>query len=251
MLKPSADGGTRSIASARYGAALASVMMTMEMDSPLPLPLPALLRNTALEISRLAQEPVSIDVAKLRARCKQLVGELAAALAARNAPGDVARDALYMQCGLLDEAVLAHLPPESRPQWGAFPLQVERFNQHDAGEHVFERLALRMHETPFNAELLACYATVLGLGFKGRYARDGDAQCSAIMRTLNAFLATQGPTEDEALVVNTTRARGLDWLYRLSPWVIAVLASTACAILFMLIALGLAAPVSQLLTAKT
>ncbi len=119
-------------------------MMTMQMDRPLPLP--ALFRNTALEISLLAQEPVSIDVAKLRARCKQLVGELAAALAARNVPDDVARDALYMQCGLLDEAVLAHLPPENRPQWGAFPLQVERFNQHDAGEHVFERLA--------------CYATV-------------------------------------------------------------------------------------------
>ncbi|MFP3675368.1 DotU family type IV/VI secretion system protein, partial [Bacillus sp. SIMBA_031] len=62
----------------------------------------------------------------------------------------------------------------------AQPLQVEQFGEHDAGKHVFDRLSERMREAPPNIELLECYATVLGLGFKGRYAREGELQRTLI-----------------------------------------------------------------------
>ena len=159
------------------------------MTTLTPLPLVALLRNTALEVSLLAQGAATVAVPQFRQRCLALVQEFENALEVRHASADVRHDALYAQCGLLDETVLMHLPEEIRSQWEAHPLQVERFGKHDAGEHVFNRLSERMREAPPNVELLECYATVLGLGFKGRYAREGDSQRTAVIKALSDQLA--------------------------------------------------------------
>lgn len=215
------------------------------------LPLSALLRNTALEAALLAEGATTTNVDSLRAQCRQLIDDFAAALEARKVPADVASDALYMQCGLLDEMVLAHLPAEVRPQWEARPLQVERLSKHDAGEYVFERLAVRMREAPPDIELIECYATVLGLGFCGRYARDGDTQRNEIIRALNDLLAKHSPAEEPGLVVDASHTRVRDWLYRLSPWAIAGLACAAAAIVFVLIGQGLDLQAAHLLAAKT
>ncbi|WP_233874892.1 DotU family type IV/VI secretion system protein [Paraburkholderia adhaesiva] len=215
------------------------------------LPLCALLRNTALEISQLAQGATTNDVEDLRVQCRRLTDDFASALDARKVPVEVARDALYMQCGLLDETVLAHLPLESRPLWEAKPLQVERYGEHDAGEQVYNQLAVHMREAPPNVELLECYATVLGLGFQGRYAREGASQRAAIIRSLNERLANLTPSEDSGLIVDATRTHRFDWFYRLSPWAIAGLVCAAGAIVFVLIGQGLDLQVSHLLAAKT
>ena len=214
-------------------------------------PLSALLRNTALETSLLAQEAAATNVDQLRAQCRQLIERFETALDARKVPADVARDALHMQCGLLDEMVLAHLPAEVRPQWEARPLQVERLGRHDAGDYVFDRLAVRIREAPPDIELLECYAIVLGLGFRGRYSRDGEAQLAETLRALSGLLKKHVTSGDMELVVDAARTRSRDWLYRLSPWAIAGLACAATAIVFVLIGQGLDLQVSHLLTAKT
>lgn len=216
-----------------------------------PLPLSALLRNTALEISQFAQDTTTDDVEDLRAQCRKLTEDFASAMEARKVPVNVARDALYMQCGLLDESVLAHLPAQSRPLWEATPLQVERYGEHDAGEQVYSRLAERMREARPNVELLECYATVLGLGFQGKFAREGASQRAAIIRSLNERLEKLSPSSDSGLVVDATRTHRFDWFYRLSPWAIAGLVCAAGVIVFVLIGQGLDLQVSHLLSAKT
>ncbi|MCP3723248.1 DotU family type IV/VI secretion system protein [Paraburkholderia sp. CNPSo 3272] len=221
------------------------------MTSGRPLPLCALLRNTALEISQLAQGGTTDDVEDLRVQCRRLTDDFASAMEARKVPVDVARDALYMQCGLLDETVLAHLPAESRPLWEATPLQVERYGEHDAGEQVYSQLAARMRAAPPNVDLLECYATVLGLGFQGRYAREGAAQRAAIIRALNEQLGKLTPGEESGLVVDATGTHRFDWFYRLSPWAIAGLVCAGAAIVFVLIGQGLDLQASHLLSAKT
>ncbi|MCP3708655.1 DotU family type IV/VI secretion system protein [Paraburkholderia sp. CNPSo 3274] len=221
------------------------------MTTGSPLPLCALLRNTALETSQLAQGATTDDVEDLRVQCRKLTDDFASAMEARKVPVDVARDALYMQCGLLDETVLAHLPAESRPLWEATPLQVERYGEHDAGEQVYSQLAARMREAPPDVELLECYATVLGLGFQGKYAREGAAQRAAIIRALNEHLGKLTPGEESGLVVDATRTHRFDWFYRLSPWAIAGLVCAGAAIVFVLIGQGLDLQVSHLLSAKT
>ncbi|MFL9996517.1 DotU family type IV/VI secretion system protein [Paraburkholderia sediminicola] len=221
------------------------------MTTLAPLPLVALLRNTALEVSLLAQGATTESVAQLRQRGLALVKEFESALEERHASADVRHDALYAQCGLLDETVLVHLPEEVRAQWEAQPLQVERFGEHDAGEHVFDRLSERMREVPPNVELLECYATVLGLGFKGRYARDGDLQRAAVVKSLSDLLARYTTKDDDGLIVDAARTRGLDWLYRLSPWAVAGLACAAAVIVFVVVGQALDLQLSHLLSAKS
>src|SRR5471032_506448 len=65
-----------------------------------------LLRDTALQVSMLNQGGIAEPVPILRKRCIELVMEFAATLEQRGIAADVREDALYAQCGLLDETIL-------------------------------------------------------------------------------------------------------------------------------------------------
>ncbi|SDR49259.1 type VI secretion system protein ImpK [Burkholderia orbicola] len=191
-----------------------------------------LLRDTALLVTTLTSGGRTQDAVALRARCKQLVEQFASALRHRGFPDDVRNEALVAQCGLLDEAALRHLPGESRSAWEREPLQVEQFNLHEAGERVFERLETRMREPAPPVALLECYSAILGMGFVGRYARDGEAKRIALIASLNARLETLRPSPDRPFIADRVGRRMSDWFYRLSPWAIAGLACVAAAIVW-------------------
>ncbi|WP_246541329.1 DotU family type IV/VI secretion system protein [Collimonas antrihumi] len=210
----------------------------------------ALLRDTALEVSLLAQRATPDSIEVLREDCQQLVASFEEVLGRQQVAIDVKQDALYAQCGLLDEMVLRHLPVEKKSEWDAEPLQVERFQNHDAGERIYERIAARMRETPPNLELLECYSTILGLGFKGRYARTGNDERTALMAALDAQIAKLRPMSDQRLIIDTSRTRPLDWLYRLSPWALAGFAAVATLLLYLLLGQSLDLQLSHLLQQK-
>jgi len=193
-----------------------------------------LLRDTALLVTTLSQADKTVSVAVLRQSCYQLMSEFSAELEQRGVATDVREDALYAQCGLLDEAVLRALPPDDRPQWDAHPLQIERNGHHDAGERVFERLTLRMRETLPNLDLLEAYAAILGLGFMGRYAREGPEQRASLIAKLKAELETLRPATTRGFVNDRSRRRLTDWLHRLSPWAIAALGCIAAALVYLI-----------------
>lgn len=193
-----------------------------------------LLRDTALLVTTLSQGGKSEAVTVLRQRCQQLMAQFSAALDQRGVAGDVRDDALYAQCGLLDEAVLRALPMDDKPQWDAQPLQVERFGKHDAGERVFERLTERMREAAPNADLLECYAAILGLGFMGRFAREGQAQRTSLLASLDAQLQKLRPAGTRTFIADRSGRRLADWFYRLSPWAVAGLTCVAAALVYLI-----------------
>lgn len=207
-----------------------------------------LLRDTALLVSMLAQGGTSEPVEQLRQRCVQLMATFAAALEQRGFAADVREDAQYAQCGLLDEAVLRCPLIEDRSSWEARPLQVERFGKLDAGDHVFDRLTERMREASPNVDLLECYAAILGLGFKGRYAREGEAKRATLMATLNARLEKLRPTVAPTFVVEHTGRRVGDWFYRLSPWAIAGTGCIAAAFVYLIWSHALDAQLAHLVS---
>ena len=84
-----------------------------------------LLRDTALLVTTLSQGGNAESVTVLRERCQQLMWAFSAALEQRGVTGDVRDDALYAQCGLLDEVALRALPMDDKAQWDAQPLQVQ------------------------------------------------------------------------------------------------------------------------------
>ncbi len=194
----------------------------------------ALLRDTALEVSRLSQDMAEHSASDLRKRCLRVVDDFDRALQAKQFPHDVREDAVYAQCGLLDEAALRCLPEDERSEWDVQPLQVERVGNHDAGNRIYERIAVRLREIPPDVALLECYAAVLGLGFLGRYAHEGELQRAEWVTLLNERILRTEPRRG-GFVIDTVSGTRLDWLRRLSPWTIAgVVCVTAGLIWFVL-----------------
>jgi type VI secretion system protein ImpK len=211
----------------------------------------ALLRDTALQVSLLAQGATTESVPVLRQRCLHLVHEFDASLEARHVPRDVKEDAIHAQCGLLDEMAMTHLSPDGRSQWDAYPLQVERSGNHNAGEEVYERLAVRMRETPSNIELLECYAAVLGLGFRGRYARDeNEHERAALIKTLNAQISKARPGAQPSFIIDSGGGNRFGWLRHVSPWAIAGFACVVAALVWFAWGHALDTQVARLIAAR-
>jgi type VI secretion system protein ImpK len=194
----------------------------------------ALLRDTALEVSLLSDDTVEYSAVALRKRCQQVVADFDRALQAKQCPQEVREDAVYAQCGLLDETALRCLPEDERSKWDAQPLQVERFGNHDAGDRVYERIALRVREIPPDVALLECYAAVLDLGFLGRYAHDGELRRAELATLLNERIMRAEPRRG-GLIIDTVSNTHLDWLRRLSPWTIAGIACLTAALIWFLL----------------
>ncbi|WP_419690415.1 DotU family type IV/VI secretion system protein [Burkholderia theae] len=209
-----------------------------------------LLRDTALLVTTLGSGGTTPDPVALRGRCVQLVAQFASDLERRGFPDDVRNEALVAQCGLLDETALRHLPGDSRSAWESKPLQVEQFNLHEAGERVFERLDARMREPSPSVALLECYSAILGMGFVGRYARDGEAKRAALIASLDAKLETLRSTSDRPFIADRAGRRLSDWFYRLSPWAIAGLACIAAAVVWGVWSAALDVQLAHLVTAK-
>ncbi|MBM7125862.1 DotU family type IV/VI secretion system protein [Dyella flava] len=202
------------------------------------------LRETALQVSLLAQGGNVAPVEELRDRCVGLVTEFERALDALQVSVEARDEVVYAQCALLDEVALSNLSIEGRGKWEAHPLQVERFGNYDAGERVFEQLNARMRQTPPDVELLQCYAAILGLGFKGRYAREGEAERNALIMTLQALLAKLQPASDQSFIIEKTRGRTLP---RFSSWAAAVMASIMAAFVYVVCDRALDAQLAHLL----
>jgi type VI secretion system protein ImpK len=177
----------------------------------------ALLADTALLVSTLKAGGELGAVADLRGRCMTYIRSLSDALERLSIPAGVRQDVMLAQCALIDESVLAGLKGDARSEWDSNPLQVERFNRHDAGSYVFERLEARMRESAPDAGLLEAYAAILGLGFNGRYVLDPEGR-HQVVTALDAMLVRLGRGTQPAFTADRSRARMGDWFLRLSPW---------------------------------
>jgi type VI secretion system protein ImpK len=185
------------------------------------------LRGTALLVANLTTGGQSETFSSLRKHCNDLVQQFGSTLKRRGYGDDLCEDAVMAQCALLDESALGNLSPEDRDRWSLEPLQVETFNQHDAGERVFDRLDARMRERSPQIDLLECYAAILGLGFVGRYAIDSTGKRETLIAELNALLTRLTPADGRTFVIDRNGQSLGGWFRRLSPWAIVVI---GCAI---------------------
>lgn len=184
-----------------------------------------LLHDTALLVTSLSSGGTVRDAARFRERCRQLVDQLADALARHDCPEDVKHEALLAQCGLLDEVALRYLPVEFRSAWETHPMQVERFSIYDAGRRVIDSVEARLHESSPDVELLEYYVAILGMGFMGRIVREGDARRVALIAALDTRLqALRADVVDQPFLTDSTGLRISSGLRRLAPWLLVALA---------------------------
>ncbi|WP_245004726.1 DotU family type IV/VI secretion system protein [Paraburkholderia sacchari] len=183
-----------------------------------------LLHDTALLVTSVSSGGIVSNTEQFRDRCRQASELFAAALARQDYPEDVQREALLAQCGVLDETALRYLPTQARTVWEHRPLQVERFSIHDAGRRVIDSIEAHLREASPDAELLEYYATILGLGFMGRHALDGQARRAALIASLQARLETFRQSAEEPFVTDQTGRRLSSAMARLAPWIPVALA---------------------------
>jgi type VI secretion system protein ImpK len=148
--------------------------------------LPVALRDAARTVVALrSANPPSQEV--LREDSDAQVASLREELQRRGHPQDVIDDALYAHCALID----------------------------DAGEELLRRMGQRLREAKPVLPLLAIFAVVLGLGFKGRYAlNEAEARMKLIgsiderlARATSGSADRNAPDRSGPLVVNPSRSR--------------------------------------------
>ncbi|WP_438016224.1 DotU family type IV/VI secretion system protein [Sorangium sp. So ce315] len=97
-----------------------------------------------------------------------LLEELKGSRLAREMPNASVDDGMFAIAAFADEVAMSL--PDLRPVWAQRPLQAARWMTNNAGVELFERLE-RVRKGPL--PVMATYACVLGLGFRGRYALPG------------------------------------------------------------------------------
>ncbi|MDF3832244.1 DotU/TssL family secretion system protein [Cupriavidus basilensis] len=181
--------------------------------------LPPALRNTALTVTGLADQARPVTFGPFRARCLAHVARLREELRAAGHPPEVAEDAVYAQCALLDEVALRRLEGSDRQTWEHEPLQVREFQSHDAGQALIARIERRLAEPQPVLPLLAVFHAVLALGFQGRFALEGASDRAALMGAIDDRLKRAGLADATGPVIVTSgKARGWDGLTPLA-WV--------------------------------
>lgn len=178
------------------------------------------LHDIALLVTTLGSGGIVQNAAQFRERCRQLVEQFNEALTRRDYPEDVKREALIALCGLVDEMALRHLPGEARHEWEVHPLQVERFSIYDAGQRIIDCIEAHLREPSPDADLLEFYAAIMGMGFVGRYALEGEARRAALIAALNARLESMRASVEVPFVSNPAGSRLSGGVHRLLPWVL-------------------------------
>lgn len=183
------------------------------------------LRDTALTVATLADTAQPQRVNDFRATCAALIERLRDEFTANGQPADVARDAAYALCALLDEVALSQLGKD-RETWESEPLQVREFHSHDAGNELIDNIRRRLAEPKPVLPLLAVYSAVLGLGFQGRFALEGADARSALMRALDERLEQAGLRKaSDSVIVTSGKARPWHGLSPLAWTSIAIVAA--------------------------
>lgn len=191
-----------------------------------------LLQQTGLLVTSLSFGGTAKDPIVFRQICKILVEEFSNGLVRRGYPSDIQHEALIAQCGLLDEMALRYLAADARTAWELHPMQVERFAIHDAGRRVIDRIEALLQETSPDIDLLECYASILDMGFVGRYAREGGAKRAATIAAIDSRLRTLRETIDEPFVTAAGGPPLSNRFTRLAPWIIALAAWIAAGVVW-------------------
>lgn len=93
----------------------------------------------------------------------------------------VMRLAKFALAAFVDETVLTNKFP-LREEWEKYPLQLEYFGEHLAGNKFFDRLEAMLKQAENAADAIEVYYVCLLLGFKGKYAVYGQDELENVIR---------------------------------------------------------------------
>lgn len=108
------------------------------------------------------------DPESLRRRTKEVLDDAEREALSRGFSPSEIRSAKFAIVAFIDETVLSS-NWSGKEKWASTPLQLELYDQYDAGEVFFERLGELRANPDKNAQILEVYYLCMTLGFKGQY----------------------------------------------------------------------------------
>ncbi|WP_437956796.1 DotU family type IV/VI secretion system protein [Sorangium sp. So ce119] len=173
-----------------------------------------------------------------------LLEELKGTRLGREMPNASVDDGMFAIAAFADE--LAMSLPDLRPVWAQRPLQAARWTTNNAGVELFERLE-RVRKGPL--PVMATYACVLGLGFRGRYALPGQNidDLLRIRRDLSLKLGVDPDRDWNGGVLRPVRVEGVavQHLPKLPLWKSALVGRTLAALVALAGAAAMAWTIAQ------
>ncbi|MBB4070215.1 type VI secretion system protein ImpK [Salinibacter ruber] len=122
------------------------------------------------------------DPESLRRRIKELLDDAEReALRVGASPDDI-QSAKFALVAFIDETILSS-DWARKEEWASTPLQLELYDQYDAGEVFFDRLERLREEPGAQAEVLEVYYLCMTLGFKGKYQIHGQERLRELIET--------------------------------------------------------------------
>src|SRR5688572_7719080 len=123
---------------------------------------------TFIQSIRKAADPGEYE--PFRAKAEALVGAMEQRARESDVPAPLIEQAKFALVGFLDETILQS-NWALRDVWAGNPLQLQYFNEFNAGEEFYTKLeSLRNADDPKKLDVLEVYFHCLALGFKGKYA---------------------------------------------------------------------------------
>lgn len=116
----------------------------------------------------------------LRRRTKELLDDAERAALQTGVAPDTIRTAKFALVAFIDETILSS-EWRHKEEWASTPLQLELYDQYDAGEVFFDRLAQLRENPRANAEAMEIYYLCMALGFKGQYQIHGQEKLREII----------------------------------------------------------------------
>lgn len=123
---------------------------------------------TFIQSIRKASDPGEYD--PFRSKAESLVSAMEQRARDADFPAPLIEMAKFALVGFLDETILQS-NWALRDLWAGNPLQLQYFNEFNAGEEFYTKLeTLRNADDPKKLDVLEVYFLCLALGFKGKYA---------------------------------------------------------------------------------
>lgn len=210
------------------------------LDHPIILGLPDLCADIFTFCLQLQRSKDPGDPEQLRLKFDELFRTLETRARQSDIPEPHVADAKYAIVAYIDEMILTSDWSSVKDVWSGRPLQLEYFNEFNAGENFFEKLQrYRGVEEQKKLDVLEVYYTCLALGFKGMHGADlaGIEKLKSLAENVGREIRkARSKSEDTALATNWKPPDAMPQLVKNFPaWVVAVICGCVILILFVVL----------------
>lgn len=142
-------------------------------------------------------------------------------------------EAKFALVAFIDETILSS-DWAGTDEWMKTPIQLELYDQFDAGEVFFERLEELREDPAYNAEVLEVYYLCMTLGFKGKYQLQKQEKFREIIESTADLLADLPETSTEEMAPHARPQDQTETEIRskVPTWVIAAIAALLGVLLY-------------------